>query len=121
MKMTHFKIDIQLPLAYNPKKGQRVGDKIPEQYFFDTYEELLEKVGGISTSNVPVMGSWINPKTKKRYNDKSIVFSVVIESGDIMTIINVPKIKELKDYKETLKVRFKQHEIFMIATRCTWI
>src|SRR3989344_2315891 len=101
MKMTHFKIDIQLPLAYNPKKGQRVG--------------------GISTSNVPVMGSWINPKTKKRYNDKSIVLSVVIESGDIMTIINVPKIKELKDYKETLKVRFKQHEIFMIATRCTWI
>ena len=119
--MTHFKIDIQLPLTYNLRKGQGVGEKIPEQYFFDTYEELLEKFGGISTNPNPIMGSWIHPKTKKRYNDKSMVFSVVVESGDIMTVTNVPKIKELKEYKETLKVRFKQHEIFMIATRCTWI
>lgn len=121
MRMTHFKIDIQLPLIYNPKRGQKVGEKIPEQYFFDTYEELLEMAGGISTSNVPIMGSWVHPQTKKRYNDKSIVFSVVVESEDKMTIINVPKIKQLRDYKETLKTRFKQHEIFMIATRCTWI
>lgn len=121
MRMTHFKVDIQIPLAYNPKKGQKVGDKIPEHYYFDTYEELLDKAGGINTSHIPIIGSWIHPKTKRRYDDKSIVFSVVVESEDKMTIANVPKIKELKEYKEILKARFKQHEIFMIATRCTWI
>jgi len=119
--MTHFKIDIQLPLTYNPEKGKKVGEKVPEEYFLETYEELLKMIQGISTSNIPIMGSWIHPKTRKRYNDKSLVFSVVVESGDIMTITNVPKIKELKQYKETLKLRFKQEEIFMIATRCTWI
>ena len=116
--MTHFKVDIQLPLNFNQEDG---GGKIPEENFFDTYEELLSKVGGISTNNTPILGSWIHPKTNRRYNDKSIVFSVIVESEDIMTASNVPKIKELINYKEKLKKRFKQHEIFMIATRCTWL
>ncbi len=94
---------------------------ISEEYFFKTYEELLNMAGGISTNNTPILGSWIHPKTKKRYNDKSIVFSVVVESEDRMTITNVTKIKKLIKYKEKLKERFKQHEIFMIATRCTWL
>jgi len=121
MKVTHFKVDIQLPLHYNPKKGQKVGDKIPEQYFFETYEELLELAGGISTSNMPIIGSWVHPKTRKRFNDRTIVFSIVVDSEDKMTVANVPKIVELRNYKNVLKTRFKQHEIFMIATRCTWI
>lgn len=77
--------------------------------------------GGINTSNVPIIGSWINPSDKKRYNDKTIVFTVVVESEDKMTITNVLKIKKLIEYKEKLKDRFQQHEIFMIATRCTWL
>ena len=119
--MTHFKVDIQVPLTYNPKKGEKTGEKIPEEYFFETYEELLEMAGEISTSNIQIMGSWLHPETKRRYNDKSIVFSVVVESEDKMTLTNVSKIKKLKEYKEILKTRFKQEQIFMIATRCTWI
>lgn len=121
MKMTHFKVDIQLPLTYNPEKDKKIGEKIPEQYFFETYEELLKIAEGINTSPFPIIGSWINPKNKKRYNDRSIVFSVVVESEDKMTITNAEKIKELQNYKETLKLRFKQEEIFMIATRCIWL
>jgi len=116
--MTHFKVDIQLPLRFNPEDG---GELIPQELFFDAHSELLELAGGISTNNNPIMGSWINPATKKRYDDKSIVFSVVVESEDRVTITNVSKIKKLISYKETLKKRFKQHEIFMIATRCTWL
>ena len=77
--------------------------------------------GGIHTTNVPIVGSWISPKTKKGYNDRSIIFSVIVESEDKMTITNVPMIKELEKYKKKLKKRFKQEEIFMIATRCIWI
>ena len=116
--MTHFKVDIQLPLKFNPEDG---GGKVPEEQFFETYENLLNMAGGISTNNTPILGSWINPKDKKRYNDKSIVFSVVVDSEDRKTVTNVTKIKELIEYKEKLKEKFNQHEIFMIATRCTWL
>ena len=116
--MTHFKVDIQLPLKFNKEEG---GDLIPEEYFFETYEELLDLAGGINTNKNPILGSWINPSTKKRYDDKTIVFTTVVESEDRKTITNATKIKELIKYKEKLKERFKQHEIFMVATRCTWL
>lgn len=116
--MTHFRVDIQLPLKSNPEDG---GGKIPEEYFFKTYEELLTLAGGISTSDTPIQGSWICPETKTRYDDKTVVFTVIVESEDRMTAINATKIKELKEYKEKLKERFKQHEILMVATRCIWL
>lgn len=116
--MTHFKVDIQLPLCFNPEDG---GGLISEESFLKTYEELLNLAGGISTSNTPIIGSWINPKDKKRYNDKTVVYTVLVESEDKMTLDKVTKIKELRDYKEILKERFKQHEILMVATRCVWL
>lgn len=116
--MTHFRIDIQLPLNFNKEDG---GGKIPEEHFFNTYEELLKLANGISTSNNPIDGSWINPSTKTRYDDKSILFTVVVDSEDKRTVTNIIKIKELKKYKDILKKHFKQHEIFMLATRCTWL
>lgn len=78
-------------------------------------------VGGISTNKTPILGSWINPKNKRRYNDTTIVFSVIIDSEDKMTITNITKVKELIEFKMKLKKRFKQKEIFMIATRCVWL
>lgn len=119
--MTHFKIDIQLPQNFNPEEGEVAGQEVPKLLIRQTYTELLELAGGINTTNEPIMGSWICPKTKKTYHDKSIVFSVLLESENRKTIANVPKIKELQKYKETLKERFKQHEIFMVATRCSWL
>ena len=116
--MTHFKVDIQLPLTFNPEDG---GGKIPEEYLHQTYEELLAIAGGINTSNTPIIGSWINPDNKNRYNDKMVVYTVLVVSEDKATVSNVPKIKELKEYKELLKKRFKQYAIFMVATRCVWI
>lgn len=119
--MTHFKVDIQLPLTYNLEKEETTRKSIPAEAFHDTYKELLDMAGGISTNPTPILGSWISPKTKKRYDDKSIVFSVIVESEDKMTLTNITKIKELINYKEKLKERFKQEEILMIATRCVWI
>jgi len=45
----------------------------------------------------------------------------LVESEDKMTITNVSKIKELIEYKKELMGKFKQHQIFMVATRCSWI
>lgn len=118
--MTHFKVDIQLPKRYNPTpEGNR--EKISEQLFYETYFELLKMAGGIHTSNTSILGSWISPKSNTPYHDESIVFSVLVKSHDMVTITNVPKIKELMDYKNKLKERFKQEDILMVATRCTWL
>lgn len=118
--MTHFKVEMQLPLRFNPdKNGHR--KKIPIDLFRQTYEDILEMVGGINISKAPIVGSWISPKTQRRYDDSTFVFTVLVKSEDKMTISNVPKIKKLVRYKETLKKRFEQEEIYMIATRCTWL
>jgi|SRR3989338_3056170 len=119
--MTHFKVDIQLPTRYNPKEGEDIGQEIPPQFLWETYNELLTLAGGINTANQPIMGSGVCPKTKKTYHDNNMVFSVLVDSEDKMTVMNVHKIKELQKYKETLKERFQQHEIFMVATRCSWL
>lgn len=116
--MTHFKVDIQIPLKYNPEDG---GEKIPEEFYFKTYEELLKIAGGINTTNTPIIGSWINPDNKVRYNDSSVVYTILVDSEDRMTIHKCSKIKELIEYKEILKERFKQHQIFMVCTRCVWL
>jgi len=119
--VTHFKVDIQLPLRYNSEKNDSLGKKIPEASFLETYQEILKLFGGINTTNTPIMGSWKCPNTGKVYNDQNIVFTVLVESEDKATITNVPKIRELIKYKEIIKNRFKQEEIFMVATRCSWL
>jgi len=117
--MTHFRVDIQLPLCFNSEDG---GGKIPEELFLDTHIDLLNMVGGIHTSKQPVLGSWLNTDEKnKRYDDRCIVYSVLVESEDKVTVNNITKIKELIDYKKVMMKRFKQHKIFMVATRCTWL
>ena len=119
--MTHFKVDIQLPLKHNPESGEDVGKEIPKKLFFDAYEKFLSIGCGVHTTNTPVFGSWIHPNTKQRYNDNTIVFTIVVDSEDKVTVANVDKIKLLKEYKEVLKTNFKQNEIYMVATRCSWL
>ena len=117
--MTHFKVDIQLPKVYNEKEGTRI--QIPEESFTKTYDDLLSIVGGISLSKNPILGSWIHPSTGERFDDETITYSVLVNSEDRRNPQNATKIKELIDYKKTLMIRFKQHEIFMVTSRCTWL
>tara|TARA_Y100000034_G_scaffold29691_2_gene36039 strand:- start:673 stop:1032 length:360 start_codon:yes stop_codon:yes gene_type:complete len=119
--MTHYKVEIQIPLFYNLEDGKKDREKIPSKLFYETYLEIFNMVGGIHTSPTPVFGAWRCPKTRKAFFDKSTVFTVLVETNDIKTINNIPKMKELIEYKKILKKRFKQHEIFMVATRCQWL
>lgn len=117
--MTHFKVEIQLPLYYNPENGKR--EKIPDELFYKTYIELFDMVGGIHTSPETIFGAWRHPDTGEKFYDDLIAFNILIATDDKATITNIPKIKEIINYKKILKDRFKQHEIFMVATRCIWL
>ena len=116
--MTHFRVDILLPLSFNKEDG---GEKIPQEYFHETYEDLLKISKGVSTNDNLIEGSWIHPDTNVRYDDKSILFTIVVDSEDKMTVHKVSKIKDLINYKEILKRKFKQKQIFMVAIRCCWL
>ncbi len=119
--MTHFKVELQLPLRFNPIGKTKQGKLIPQNYFYNIYCDLRKIAGGVHTTNLPIMGSWICPKTKKVYNDKSTGFTLIVESGDIATVANVKKLKELKKYKNKLITKFQQESIYMVATRCCWL
>ncbi len=118
--MTHFKVDIQIPIEYNLQKGENKRRKIPISDFYETYCELRNIVGGVHFNTTPVIGSWISPK-KEIYDDELYVFTVIVESGDRKTVTNAPKIKKILSYKRKLKTRFKQEEMYILATRCTLI
>ena len=116
--MTHFKVDIQLPRYYNLKKGEKKRNEIPPNCFFDTYEELIDIAGGVNTSKFQIQGSWVSPQTNERYNDESILFSVLIKSNGKSRIEDIPQLNKIKRYKKKLLKRFEQKAIYMIATPC---
>lgn len=119
--MTHFQVTIQLPLKYNPTESNPEGGKIEESKFKETYNELLDIVGGITINPTPFQGAWIDPNSGIKYDDQNVVWSVLVESEDKISAIKVAKIQELIKYKETLKKRFQQEEIYLVATRCSWL
>jgi len=105
-----FRLEILLPIYHNPdEKGNR--EKIDGTELIDTYEELMNQFGGCSQHD-PIHGSWINPETHENITDELNVLCVVFDDTD-------ENREFLKDYKEKLKVRFKQDEIFMTITHTT--
>ncbi len=91
-----------LPLKYNN------GTEIEPFKFNRTREELLKKFGGFSISPFSIDGGWIDSNTATRYFDKSKLFEIEMENTEENQDF-------LKDYKNKLKKRFKQHEIYMIC------
>ncbi len=119
--MTHFQVTIQLPLRYNLISPNIVGEKIEQSKFKETYDELLKIGGGITINPTPFHGAWIEPKSGIQHDDENVVWSMLIESEDKITALKIQKIQDLIKYKEILKERFQQKEIYMVATRCTWL
>jgi len=120
--MTEYRVDILLPLRFNPTEKKKIKKLVPEMHFFETYEDLVKICGGISTTYSSMKGSWVCPKTKVRYDDETILFSVVVEpESDSEIIYHNPKIKELQKLKKALLKRFKQKKLYMLATPCHWL
>lgn len=92
--------EILLPLLYND------GQTIEKEKFLLTHEELVERFGATTTDSTRIVGRWIYQN--QLYEDKLIRIIVdVPESENSETFF--------RRYKEVLKERFKQIDIWITS------
>lgn len=105
--MSEIKVEILLPSLYNADdNGQR--KEIEGKKYSDIFDDLMDKFGGCTVDNTPLLGGWIDPITKKRVNDENTTYWVVCTESE-------ENIKFFRNYKETLKKRFQQEDIMMYS------
>lgn len=90
--------EILLPLFYND------GSRIEKEKFLITHEELAERFSATTTDSTRIVGRWIYQN--QFYEDKLI-----------RIIVDIPESKNsetfFKKYKETLKERFRQIDVWI--------
>jgi len=91
--------EILLPLKYND------GTDVEIEKFELTQQELIAVFGAITVDTAPVRGYWIDKETL--YEDKAMRF--YIDTDDSERIISF-----FKEYKEKLKERFKQTDVWLV-------
>ncbi|MCV0366133.1 MAG: hypothetical protein K5798_02565 [Nitrosopumilus sp.] len=107
--MSEIKVEILLPSSYNEdENGQR--KEIEGKKFSDTFDDLMDNFGGCTIDNTPLLGGWVDPKTKQRINDENTTYWIVCEESN-------ENIEFFQKYKETLKKRFQQEDIMMYSVR----
>jgi len=98
MKLKRF--EILLPLNYN---DGRVIERIK---FMVTNRELLEKFGGLTTDSVEISGTW---KYGSAFlHDRLVRLTIDSQNPDEDVVF-------FREYKETLKSRFEQLDIWITA------
>ena len=103
--MPDLKVEILLPLLYNEDRaGKR--KKIEGEKYSETFEEIVDKFGGCTIDNSPLLGGWIDPLTKKQIKDENSTYLVVCKK----TKKNLEFFRKLK---KKLKIRFQQKDIMM--------
>ena len=100
--------DIYLLLLYND------GTSIEEGKFVKVQVELFRKFGGLTSikRDFPLRGIWGNETTV--YEDEIIILTAIDSSGNLEE-----REQFITDYKEMLKIRFKQEEIFITGQDLT--
>ncbi len=109
--MPLLKLEILLPLYHNPTKNNN-RKKVDDDEFLETYKDLMREFGGCTIVPSPLFGGWLNPDTKKEATDEHIVYWAVYEDTK-------ENIEFLKNFKCTLKKRFKQDDIMMYSVSIT--
>ncbi len=94
------RFEILLPLYYND------GSKIEEEKFLQTHEELIAQFGATSADSIIVKGRWMYQSAI--YEDKLV--RVRIDAEDTPS-----NLEFIISYKETLKERFQQLDIWITA------
>lgn len=98
MKLKRY--EILLPLTYND------GTPIEESHFLKTNEELLEEFSATTIDTIIATGSWLYQGVL--YNDRLLRIRIDVEASDKNTDF-------LRHYKEKLKERFKQIDIWITS------
>ncbi len=105
----NLKVEFLIPLKYND------GTDVEPNKLFMVKEKIVELFGGFTFHPLTTTeGIWIDPKTRKKYYDKSRRFEIIVEES--------PEIYDiLKELKEDLKKTFRQEDIHMYYTEITQI
>ena len=100
--------DIYLPILYND------GTSIEEEKFVQVQRELFRRFGGLTSikRDFPLRGIWGNETAV--YEDEIIILTVVDFSDNIEETEQF-----ITEYKEMLKIRFEQEEIFITGQNLT--
>lgn len=96
------RFEILLPLFHND------GSRVDPERFVETDDELVRRFGATSTDTVVVKGKWVY---------QSMVFEDRLVRVRIDTEDTPENWQFLRDYKEVLKGRFAQLEIWITAHR----
>ena len=92
--------EILLPIRYND------GAPVEEEKFAQTRRELVSAFGAFTTQPEPMQGWWTHEG--KTYEDRSLRFILDVEA--------TPENRRfLANFKETLKARFRQLDVWMIS------
>src|SRR5438105_14730971 len=89
-----------LPLKFNN------GEPVPPELILQTREELVQRFGGASFDPGAVEGYWVH--AARVYSDELIRVRVSAEG-------TADDDQFMLDYKERLKLRFQQEEIYVTA------
>jgi hypothetical protein len=90
-----------VPLRYND------GSPVEQEKFVETRRELLHQFSGLTLDFVPVTGYWTGPA------------GAVVEDELVRLVVDVPDTPENRrffvEWKEELKERFRQLDIWIVA------
>ena len=94
------RFEVLLPLKFND------GSAVPQELAAQTILELREKFGAVSCDTQTIQGVWQH--AGQEYRDDLV-----------RLFIDIPDLPEhrafLAEYKETLKIRFQQIDIWMVT------
>lgn len=106
--MQRIKIEILIPKYYND------GQQIEGRKHGLTYREIFKQFKGCTQDKSPLLGSWIDSKTGKKYKDRNFAYWVIYDD-------NYDNVYFLDRLKDILKERYEQDEIMMYHTSIiTW-
>ena len=96
------RFEILLPLFYND------GQAIEREKFVEADDDLVQQFGSTSTDTVVVRGQWMYESTK--YSDQLVRIRLDLDDTP-------ENWQAVRDFKETLKQRFDQLDIWITAHR----
>ncbi len=92
--------EILLPLNYND------GTPVEPERFQETRRELVDRFGALTMDASPISGRWVS--SAREYTDELIRFVIDTEATPETDAF-------FRDFKERLKERFRQLEIWITA------
>lgn len=103
--MQVLRVDVLLPRFYNPDHSGHRRSVEPAKVQ-QTLDEIRNAFGGYTLNDLPITGSWLDPKT--RQNTEDIHTSIWITAEK-----NPETINKLAQFKEKWKALFEQEEIMI--------